>query len=356
MKAWAVVKNGAPLECIEIAEPEPRGSEVVIEVTHCGVCHSDLHFWKGSYDMGGGKTMKLTERGVELPRAPGHEIVGRVVKMGPDATGLAIGDRRIVYPWLGCGRCERCLKGDDNLCDKPESIGVMRHGGYGSRVLIPHPRYLVDPGSLEPALAATLACSGITVYSAVKKILPLAPNDPVVLIGAGGLGLAAISMLRALDHLAIISVDVSAEKRNAATAMKATAVVDGSIDNLGAMILEAAGGPVKAVIDFVNSSSTAQVGLDVLAKGGKLVLVGVAGGELRVSLAGMVFRPRAIQGSATGNPQELREVVALAQSGKLAPIPITVLGRDDANVALTMLREGRVSGRIVLAETADGMN
>ena len=77
-------------------------------MTRCGVCHSDLHFWHGAYDMGGGKVMRLTDRGVELPRAPGHEIVGRVVAVGPEAEGVAIGDDRIVYPWLGCGECDRC--------------------------------------------------------------------------------------------------------------------------------------------------------------------------------------------------------------------------------------------------------
>src|SRR5438105_15530998 len=115
MKAWAVVKNGVPLEHIDTPEREPKGTEVVLEVTHCGVCHSDLHFWKGYYNMGGGKTMKLAERGVKLPRAPGHEVVGRVVKLGPDATGVAIGDRRVVFPWLGCGHGERCLNGADTL-------------------------------------------------------------------------------------------------------------------------------------------------------------------------------------------------------------------------------------------------
>ena len=125
MKAWAVVKNGAPLERIEIPDHEPEGTEVVLAVTHGGVCHSDLHFWKGSYDMGGGKTMLLAERGVKLPRAPGHEIVGRVTKVGPQASGVAIGDLRIVFPWLGCGVCERCRNGEDNLCNKPCAIGVV---------------------------------------------------------------------------------------------------------------------------------------------------------------------------------------------------------------------------------------
>ena len=349
MKAWAVVTNGRPLELIDRPDREPQGTEVVLDVTHAGVCHSDLHFWKGYYDMGGGKKMNLTERGVVLPRAPGHEIVARVAKLGPDASGVAIGDQCIVFPWLGCGHCERCQRGEDNLCDKPNGIGVVQDGGFGQQVVVPHSKFLVGVGDLDPALAATFACSGITVYSAIKKIQPIASDEPVVLIGAGGLGLAAISMLMALGHRNIVSVDISADKRAAALEMGATKVVDGSSNTLLALLLEATGGPVRAVLDFVNATSTAQVGLECLAKGGKLILIGVAGGELVVSLASMIFKPRTIQGSATGTPQDLRDVVALARAGKLRAIPITILPKSEANAALTMLHNGQVRGRIVLA-------
>ena len=349
MSIWAVVENGAPLQRIERPAREPVGAEVLLDVTHAGVCHSDLHFWKGSYDMGGGKLMKLAERGVVLPRAPGHEVVGRVARLGPDAQGVKVGDLRIVFPWLGCGTCEVCLRGDDNLCTKPNAIGVMQDGGFGEQVVVPDARFLVDPGDVDPAYAATLACSGITVYSAIKKVMPMAPGEPIVLFGAGGLGLAAISMLRALGHSAILSVDISADKRSVALDMGATHVFDGSRSDLVASILAVTGGPVMAVIDFVNINSTSQTGLELLAKGGKLILVGVGGGELMLSLAGMIFRPRTIQGSATGNPQDLREVAALARSGKLKPIPVTVMPKDEANAALRLLHDGGVNGRVVLA-------
>ena len=141
-----------------------------MEVTHCGVCHSDLHIWEGYYDIGGGKQMSLKDRGVVLPLAMGHEIVGRVAKLGPDATGVAVGDVRIVYPWLGCGQCDRCRAEEDNMCTvASRSLGVYQNGGYGTHVVAPHPRHLIDPGTLDPAVAATYACSGVTVYSAVAQ-------------------------------------------------------------------------------------------------------------------------------------------------------------------------------------------
>jgi propanol-preferring alcohol dehydrogenase len=163
MKAWVVVRNEQPLECVELPDPVPTGSEVVLEVTRCGVCHSDLHFWHGFYNMGGGKVMSLQDRGVTLPRAPGHEITGRVVAFGPAAQGVAVGDERIVYPWIGCGHCARCAAGQDNLCLAQRSLGVLENGGFGSQVKVPHPRYLVAYDGIDPSLAATYACSGITV-------------------------------------------------------------------------------------------------------------------------------------------------------------------------------------------------
>ena len=116
MRAWAVIESGQPLKEIDLPTPEPKGSEVLLEVTYCGVCHSDLHIWDGYYDVGGGQKMSLKDRGVVLPLAMGHEIVGRVVKLGPDASGVKPGDIRIVFPWLGCGKCEKCLSEDDNMC------------------------------------------------------------------------------------------------------------------------------------------------------------------------------------------------------------------------------------------------
>lgn len=352
MKAWAVVEAGAPLKQIELPTPQPTGTEVLIEVTHCGVCHSDIHFWKGEYDLGGGKIMKLADRGVELPRAPGHEIAGRVVAAGPDAGDVEIGSTRVVYPWLGCGHCAACLAEQDNMCLAQRSIGVVRHGGFGSHVVVPHARYLVDPGNVDPGLAATYACSGITTYSAIAKIMPLHPDAPVVLIGAGGVGLLAVAMLRAVEHRSIVSVDIAADKRAAAEAAGATAV-DGGGDGAVERILAAAGGPAAAVIDFVNTSATAKTGLDILAKGGKLVLVGVAGGELTLSLAGMVFRATTVMGSNTGTPQDLRDVIALANAGKLAPTPTIERPVGEANAALQDLKAGHVTGRQVLVGQCD---
>ena len=348
MRAWAVVENGKDLREMDMATPEPKGTEVLLEVTHCGVCHSDLHIWEGFYDLGGGKRMSLADRGVVLPLAMGHEIVGRVVKLGPDATGAKVGDLRIVFPWVGCGHCERCLAEEDNMCLAGRSIGVYQNGGYATHVLAMHPRHLVDPGTLDPAVAATYACSGLTVYSAIRKIMPMPPSEPVVLVGAGGLGLIAVAVLKAMGHQAIVSVDIDAAKRQAALDAGASHAVDGTGEGVTARILEAAGGPVLAVIDLVNGTSTAAFAFAALRKGGRLVQVGLFGGELSLPLPLMAIRALTVQGSYVGNPKELRELVALGQNGGVNTIPMTLMQQNEANAALMRLRDGAVTGRIVL--------
>ena len=352
MRAWAVVENEAPLQEIELPTPEPKGTEVLLETTYCGVCHSDLHIWEGRYDLGGGKVMNLKDRGLTLPLAMGHEIVGRVVKLGPEAKGVKVGDIRIVFPWLGCGTCASCLAEEDNMCLAPRSLGVYQNGGYGTHVVAPHPRHLVDPGTLDPAIAATYACSGITVYSAINKLMPMPPDEPIVLVGAGGLGLQAIAVLRALGHRNIVSVDISEEKRKAALAEGATKVVDGSGEGVTKRIVEACGGPPRAIIDLVNGSASARFSYDALRKGGKLVMVGLFGGELSLALPLVPIKALTVQGSYVGNPKELRELVALAQGGKLPKIPVETVPQKDAYAALMRLRAGKVTGRLVLKAEA----
>ncbi len=348
MRAWAVIENGKDLKEMEMPTPEPTGTEVLLEVTHCGVCHSDLHIWDGYYDLGGGKQMSLKDRGVVLPLAMGHEIVGRVVKLGPEASGVKVGDVRIVFPWLGCGKCDRCLAEEDNMCLVSRALGVFQNGGYATHVLAPAARHLIDPGTLDPALAATYACSGVTVYSAINKVMPMAADKPIVVVGAGGLGLAAIAVLKALGHQAIVSVDISEAKRQDALKAGATQVVDGSGEGVADRIMAACGGAAEAVIDLVNGTSTAAFAFAALRKGGKLIQVGLFGGELTLPLPVMAMRGLTIQGSYVGNPKELRALVALAQDGKLKPMPITEMPQSSANEALMRLRDGKVTGRVVL--------
>ncbi|KPI41843.1 NAD-dependent alcohol dehydrogenase [Cyphellophora attinorum] len=352
MEAWAVVEHGKPLEKITRAIPEPSGQEIVVEVTHCGVCHSDLHFWEGFYDLGGGKIFRIGDRGVKLPRAIGHEIAGKVLKVGPDLQDqdIRVGDTKLVYPWLGCGHCRRCAQGQDNLCGKQKSLGVLQDGGFASHVVVPESKYLLDPGQLDLAVACTYSCSGITAFSAISKVMPLEAEDWIVLIGAGGVGLSAVAMLKGLGHKAILSVDIFPEREAAVLEAGAKKYVCGSGPELSQQILEATGGPVLGVIDFVNNSQTAQTGYSLLDKGGRMVQVGVMGGELNLSLVGNIFKAATVMGNNTGNLEHFHRVLELAKQGKLLPVPVEPVPWDKADEAIQRLRAGKLHGRLVLVK------
>ena len=349
MRSWQVRAAGEPLDAVDATPPVPTGTEVLIEVTHCGLCQSDVTLWKGTFDMGAGP-VPIGAFGFAYPLTLGHEIVGRVAALGPGAEGVAIGARRIVYPWVGCGRCAVCRAGQDNLCATPAGIGTRRPGGFGSHVVVPHPRHLVDPGDLDPALAATLACSGLTAWSAVAKLGEPPPDLPVAVIGAGGVGLSVIAILAALGHRAIIAVDRASDKLTLAAQAGATTVVQAGDEDLADRMTAACGGTVGAVIDVVNGPQTATAALAALAKGGRLVQVGMQGGAITLPLMSLPMRGISLIGSHVGTPAELRALVALAQSGRLAPIPVERVARSQINAALMRLARGQVAGRLVLTE------
>ncbi len=353
MRAWAVVETGKPLKEIELPTPEPTGAQVLLEVTHAGVCHSDLHIWEGEYDLGSRGKMRLTDRGVVLPLAMGHEIVGKVLKCGPEADGkVKVGQTYCVYPWVGCGTCAVCLADEENMCLTPRSLGVYQNGGYATHVLATHWKHLVDIEGVDPSLAATYACSGVTVYSAINKLMPMNPDEPIVLVGAGGLGMNAIAILKALGHRRICIVDVDQGKLDAARKEGATDPVLAAGEDTAKRIVAACGGPVGAIIDLVNGTATARFAFDALRKGGKLVQVGLFGGEMNIPLPLMPIRALTIQGSYVGNVKELRALIDIAKQGRIPPIPVANEPLRNADAALNRLREGKVVGRIVLTAAA----
>src|SRR5205823_8220930 len=181
------------LERREWPGPEPKGEEVLVGGEAAGVCRSDGHIWGGYFDLGDGRRISLESRGVHLPFTMGHEIAGEVAALGPEASGVKVGDKVVAYPWIGCGECAVCKKGEELLCLNPRTLGTRRAGGYATHVLVPHARYLLPHDGIPQDLAATYTCSGITALSALKKTREHVGNDDhLVIIGAGGVGGSAI--------------------------------------------------------------------------------------------------------------------------------------------------------------------
>lgn len=351
MRVFAISEAGSTdLTELDHPTPTPQGTEVLLRVTRSGVCHTDTHLRAGYYDLGSRGHLRLIDRGIPYPLVMGHEVVGVVEAVGPDAAHVEIGSTRLVYPWIGCGECGACQAGRENACPAGRNLSVARPGGYADQVLVPDARYLVDIGGLDPSWAATLACSGLTAYSAPRKVLHLPPDAPVVVIGVGGVGLTAVATLHALGHGNICAVDMSAANLAAAQELGATSTVTADGDDLSGKVLAATGGPVSAVIDFVNNTQTAPAAFDMLAKGGRMVQVGLFGGEVTIPTALLALKMITVEGSFVGTLIDLHEVVGLAQQGRVPGIPLIDADLDLEGVAnsLDRLSAGGVTGRIVL--------
>lgn len=349
MHCQCVTEFGADLSPADRPDLVPSGTEVIMRVVASGVCHSDLHIRDGGYDLGRGQTLSFKDRGMKLPHVLGHEPVGRLVAAGPGALGMVDPDETyLIYPWHGCGSCDECRAGRENFCAVPQFLGIHVDGAYATQVRLPHPRYLFPIGKLAPELAAPLACSGLTAYSALRKVAPTLSQIRPVLIGAGGLGLMAIGLVKAMGGLAPVVIDIDPGKRAAALVAGAAAAVDGRAADAAEQVRAAVGGAPAAVVDFVASEPTAQLGFDLLRKGGTLVLVGLFGGAAPWSLPMIPIRSVTIAGSYMGSLPEFRELMELVVAGKVPSLPTTTYALDEANLALHRLHAGEVVGRAVL--------
>ena len=349
MRSCQIIEYGKPLEMREYPNPEPQGTEVLIKVTACGVCHTDVHVWQGFFDLGDGEQFTIASRGVELPFTMGHEVIGEVTALGPDASGVAVGDRRVVFPWIGCGECPACQRGWEVDCESPNPLGTRQHGGYSDHIIVPHARYLVAFGDVPEALACTYACSGLTVYSALKKVAHLQKDDTLLIIGAGGVGLNAVNIAPAETAAQVIVADIDPAKRQAALDAGAAHAVDNGSDNAVAELKKLSQGGARATIDFVGSPETAQFGFDALRRGGTQVIVGLWGGKFRFSLPFLPLQHRTLRGSYVGSLEELKELMALVMAGKIPPLPVATRPLDEATSVLEDLQQGgKIVGRVVL--------
>jgi D-arabinose 1-dehydrogenase-like Zn-dependent alcohol dehydrogenase len=348
MHRESLVDYGKPLLKTEAATPVPAGTEVLLRVSHCGVCHSDLHLQDGYFDLGGGKQLDVRANR-QLPFTLGHEIAGMVEAMGPEATGVERGKRYAAYPWIGCGRCGLCARGDEHMCNAPRALGITVDGGYATHVLVPHPRYLLDVEGIAPEIAGPLMCSGLTGYGAIKKALPYLRAGPLLIVALGGVGMMGLQFARALTSTPIYVADVDAAKREAALKLGATAVFDPAEADARKALLKASGGGVGAAVDFAGSDKSFAFAHAPVAKGGAAIVVGLFGGSFAMPVPMLPLRALTIMGSYVGSPAEAAEMLALVKAGKVKPIPVEQRPLGEAGRALDDLRAGRIVGRVVIA-------
>ncbi len=348
MKSARIVHTNEPLLLVELTDPKPKYDQVLVKVRSAGVCHSDLHLWEGGYVGPGGSFMKVEDRGVEFPLTPGHEVSGTVEEIGEAVTGYKKGDQVLVYPWIGEGLCPACRAGEEHLCDSPRTLGIYRDGGYSEFILVPSYKYLIKIDGLDMESSTSLACSGLTAFTAVKRTY-VQSGDTMVIIGAGGLGLMAVQLAKALTNSKVVIVDVNDNKLTEAKKLGADEVVNSSSADPSKAIKDmTAGLGGEAVIDFVNNAKTAPASINMLKKRGRLVMVGLFGGSLDLNLALIPLRSYTLGGAYTGKLADLVELVALAKIGKIRSVVSKRFALDQVNEALENLRAGKIVGRAVL--------
>lgn len=260
----SIVKFDAPLCETIVDTPKPQGKEVLVRIERCGLCHSDLHIQDGYADLGGGKKLDTT-RGMTLPFTLGHEIAGVVDEVGSEVAGDLVGKKKAVFPWIGCGQCRDCLNGDENLCLRNRFLGVSRDGGFATHVLVPDAKYLIDYDPLPVNQAATLMCSGITAYGALKRLVDRPRQRNLLLIGLGGVGMMGLSLAQSMFKQPISVADLSAAARETALQNGAAVAYDPAEPDVIKRILKETEGGFDEVVDFAGNEKSMAFAVAVVA-------------------------------------------------------------------------------------------
>jgi alcohol dehydrogenase len=347
MRRQSLVKFDAPL-CETIAEtPRPQGKEVLVRIERCGLCHSDLHIQDGYADLGGGKKLDTT-RGMTLPFTLGHEIAGVVEEVGPEVSNELIGKKKAVFPWIGCGQCRDCLNGDENLCVKQRFLGVAVDGGFASHVLVPDARYLLDYDPLPVNQAATLMCSGVTAYGALKRLVDRPRQRNLLLIGLGGVGMMGLAFAQAMFKQKISVADLNPAARETALKNGAAVAYDPSEPDVVKRMTKETEGGFDEIVDFAGNEKSMAFAVSALARGGKIVVSGLMGGNFSLPMVQWIYKRMTIEGFMVGTLAEAHELMALARAGNIKPTPMREEPMADVQKWIEELRAGKVVGRIVL--------
>lgn len=339
MKVARIYEYGKDLIIEDVEEPKLDENGVIVKVEGAGFCHSDLHIINGE--------IKILPK---LPMTLGHENAGVVYKVGKNVKNLKEGDKVVVYGGWGCGYCDFCIKGEENLCIKPSWVGILNDGGYAEYLYVPYERYLVKVDKLEPKIACIYADAGLTPYRAYKKIKHLLDGESYVLIiGCGGLGQFGIKIIKSLTPSKVIAVDISDEKLNKAKEYGADIIINSNKENPLIKIMEITNNlGVDASLDFVGSNETLNLSVISTKVGGKVIQIGLAGGSANLKILENIRFEVSFEFSLWGNIKELRELLSLAENNIITPIDVEFYKLEDINVLIKNLKENKIKGRAVV--------
>ena len=345
MKAYQIVENGKPLKEKNLETPKPKGKEVLIKTIACGVCHSDVHIHDGYFDLGGGA--KLPTPLLE-PLTMGHEVFGKIVDTGEEVSKVKIGEKYVVYPWIGCGDCELCNNDKTHYCMNNSNIGINVSGGYADHVLVPDEKYLFNAGDTPDNLAGSYACRGLTAFSALRKAEPYPHDNSLIIVSAGGLGLLALKIARAAYGINPIVVDIDDDKLKIASDLGASLTINSLSEDASKQIMEATKGGAKSIVDFVGAESSVNLGYQCLGKGGKQVVVGLFGGKITIPLPLLTLTEKKLMGSYVGSLSEMEDLMKLVSAGKIEPIEVESRNVSEATRTLEEMKSGKLQGLVSL--------
>lgn len=337
MKAAVLHELKTPLSIEQVPVPVPGHGDLLIKVTACGVCHSDLHAVDGDWTPG-----------PVLPLIPGHEVAGTVAGVGSGVSGFSVGDA-VGVPWMysACGSCEFCLSGMETICKSAEATGYTKPGGYAEYMVAPAAFVGRLPDGTDPYAMAPILCAGVTTYRGLKRT-NARPGQWVAVVGIGGLGHIAVQYARAMG-LRVAAVDVADDKLALARSLGAEVLVNGADTDAAAALQDRIGGAHAAVVTAVASKAFEQAIL-MLRPGGTVTYIGLPGGksdEIRTSISAITNWELSVRGSNVGTRQDLNEAVAFAAGG-LVKASIRTAPLEDINAILDDMRKGRIVGRVVL--------
>jgi len=318
---------------VDIPRPDPGPGEVLVRVRAAGLCHSDLHI---IFDELGGYP-------IPTPLTLGHEIAGDVVAVGDAVDPSLIGQRVAVFGPAGCGQCRYCREGRDHLCIASRPLGLARDGGYADYVVVPAHALVPVPNGVSDAEAAVATDAVLTPFHALTRVGQLRPGETVAIIGVGGLGLNAVQIAKALGAF-VIAVDVVPAKLELAKQYGADRVVDSrQLDPAHPPVDR----PITLVADFVGTDATKLLAQQLVARGGRVVLVGLAtpGGTM-LGLR-LIADEVAVLGSFWGTRQELATVLDLIARGLIRP-QVEPHPLDEIGQWVERLRAGEVTSRVAL--------
>lgn len=350
-----------------IPEPQPRG--FILKTHFTGICHTDVHITENKMRLGDDKVvgMEHVNPNFTWPFIMGHEFCGEVYKLGsepvPGTEHLKVGDRVCVFSYIGCEQCGFCAGGKSTRCDKSlcTDYGIGISGGYQAYFSVTSKQHAVPiPEGLSSDVASLLGCSGVTAYNAVKAALSAVEfamkftgRASVMIIGAGGLGLWALGLSKAMCPAGtkVFVADVGEDKLQQATANGATDTVlwpKEVTDDEAVELAVSKVGKVDAVMDFVGIGSTNYRGYQCLMKGGTIVNIGIAGGTSKLPLLDVALGVKRVEGVYVGDKADLENVIRIVNEKKVIPPPIHHVTPEQAADALIALKEGKVNGRNVI--------